>query len=196
MKMKGKPMVDWIEQGVSEAKAVRARLEKMSPSAGRRNFAGILNAMVADAAGKELPGLEALAGIRKAQRLGYRTAADHNCAHAKFAKAVAEGLNRLHPGKRASAAPVAASIIGEDDARSQRYTPDLSEAKRLLDAAGRLASGDPRARDHWPSGQVGAIAAKFLLDAARALVAAVRAQAEREAAEDVVAGRIPLAGRR
>jgi hypothetical protein len=65
-----------------------------------------------------------------------------------------------------------------------------------LDAAGALAAGDPRARDYRPSGQPESIAAEFLLDAARALVAAVRAQREREAAEDVVAGRIPLAGRR
>jgi hypothetical protein len=114
----------------------------------------------------------------------------------QFAKAVAEGFNRLHPGKRASA-PVAAVTIGEDDARSQRYTPDLASARRLLDAAGRLASDPRTTRDHWPSGgQPEAIAAQFPLDAARALIGAVQAQTEREAAEDAVAGRIPLAGRR
>jgi hypothetical protein len=186
----------WAEQGIREAKAVRKQLEKASPSAGRRDFAGILNAMVPDAAGREMPGLAALEGIRKAQRLGRRTAADHNRAYKKYERA-AVGFNRLFPrNKMADAAPVAASIIGEDDARDQRFRPDLSEAKRLLDAAGALASGDPRARDYRPRGQPESIVAKFLLDAAWALVAAVRAQTEREAAEDVVAGRIPLAGRR
>ena len=142
--------MDRREQDVREAKATRERLEKGSPSAGRRDFAGILNAMVAASATREMPGLAALEGIRKAQRLAGRSSSAHNRAHEQFAKAVAEGFNRLHPGKRASAAPVAADIIGEDDARGQRYTPDLSEAKRLLDAAGRLASSDQRTRrDHW-----------------------------------------------
>jgi len=35
----------------------------------------MLNAMVADAAAREMPGLAALAEIRKGQRYGYRTAA-------------------------------------------------------------------------------------------------------------------------
>jgi hypothetical protein len=153
-------MDTWAEQGIREAKATRERLEKMSPSAGRRNFATILNAMVADAAGREMPGLVALEGIRKAQRLGRRTAADYNRTYAKFERA------------------------------------DLSEARRLLDAAGRLASGDPRARDHWSSGEPEAIAAEWLLTAARALVAAERERQVQEAAHDTGAGRIPLAGRR
>jgi len=60
------------------ARAARNRLEKGSPSAARRDFAGILNAMVADAAAREMPGLAALEGIRKGQRYGYKTAVDHN----------------------------------------------------------------------------------------------------------------------
>jgi hypothetical protein len=39
------------QQDVREAKATRERLEKGSPSAGRRDFAGIINALVADARG-------------------------------------------------------------------------------------------------------------------------------------------------
>ena len=70
--------MDRREQDVREAKATRERLEKGSPSAGRRDFAGILNAMVADAATREMPGLAALEGIRKGQRYGYKTAVDHN----------------------------------------------------------------------------------------------------------------------
>jgi hypothetical protein len=185
-------MVDWTEQD----KATRSRLERQSSGGQRLNAAGVLNAIAAIHTAKEAPdGFVALNAIRKQQRLAGRSSSAHNAAHERFAKAVAEGFNRLHP-KSASSAPVAASIIGEDDARSEGVGPDLSEAKRLLDAAGALASGDPRVRDYRPSGQPESIAAQFLLDAARALVAAVRAQTEREAAEDVVAGRIPLAGRR
>jgi len=189
--------MDWAEQGVSEAKAVRKQLEKMSPSAERRDFAGIINAMVADAAGRELPGLSAITEIRKTQRLGRRKASDHNRAYAKFEAlqraAGGEGFNRLFPrNKMADAAPVAADIIGEDEALSQRYTPNLTEAKRLLDAAGRLAG----ARDYQPSGQPEAIAAEWLLTAARALVAAEREGQVQEAKHDMASGRIPLAGRR
>ena len=188
--------MDRREQDVREARAARERLERGSPSAGRRDFAGILNALVADAATREMPGLAALEGIRKAQRLAGRSSSAHNRAHEQFAKAEAEGFNRLHPGERASAAPVAADIIGGDDARSERVGPDLREAKRLLDAAGRLAS-DPRTmRDHWSTGQPESIAAEWLLTAARALVAAERERQVQEAAHDTAAGRIPLAGRR
>jgi hypothetical protein len=152
----------------------------------------MLNTLVSESALREMPGLAALEGIRKAQRHGRRTATDHNRGYEKFERA-AVGFNRLHPCKMASAAPVAADIIGEDDARGQRYTPDL-EAKRLLDAAGRLASDPSTTRDHWPSGQPESIAAEWLLTAARALVAAERQV--QEAAQDTAAGRIPLAGRR
>jgi hypothetical protein len=79
----------------ASASAVRDRLEKGSPSSARRNFAGMLNELVRDAAGRELPGLAALAEIRKGQKYGYRTAADHNRAHERFEKT--ERFNRLHP---------------------------------------------------------------------------------------------------
>ena len=115
------------EQDVREAKATRERLEKGSPSAERRDFAGILNAMVADAATREMPGLVALEAIRKGQRLGYKSAADHNRAHAT------EGNNQLDP--RSKHAPVGRE---RDDARDDRIGPDLVEARRLLDAAGSL----------------------------------------------------------
>jgi len=133
------------ERDAREARVVRERLEKMSPSAGRRNFAGILNAMVADAAGREMPGLAALEGIRKGQRLGYKSASDHNRIYERLEKAgFAESFNRLHPASG---------------------------------AAGSLASSDARARDHWPTGETGAIEPEFLLDVARALIEAVRARA-------------------
>jgi hypothetical protein len=136
------------ERDVREARVVRERLEKMSPSAGRRNFAGILNAiMVADAAAREMPGLAALEAIRKMQRNGYRTASDHNRTYERLEKAgFAENFNRLHPASG---------------------------------AAGSLASSDARARDHWPTGETGAIEPEFLLDVARALIEAVRARTMR-----------------
>jgi len=131
------------ERDAREARVVRERLEKMSPSAGRRNFAGILNAMVADAAGREMPGLAALEGIRKGQRLGYKSASDHNRISRLEKAGFAESFNRPHPASG---------------------------------AAGSLASSDARARDHWPTGETGAIEPEFLLDVARALIEAVRAR--------------------
>jgi hypothetical protein len=50
------------------ASAARGRLEKGAPSWERRNFAGMLNALVMESASREMPGLAALAEIRKGQR--------------------------------------------------------------------------------------------------------------------------------
>ena len=111
------------QQDVREAKATRERLEKGSPSAGRRDFAGIINALVADAAGRELPGLAAIEGVRKQQRLAARSPASHNRSHEQFAKAVAEGFNRLHPGKRGAASSQRA------DHRSASPGPAISVAR-------------------------------------------------------------------
>ena len=44
--------------------------------------------------------ITAIERIRAGQKLGYRTAAQHNLAHARFEKAAAEGFNRLHPGSK------------------------------------------------------------------------------------------------
>ena len=130
------------------ASAVRNRLEKGSPSAGRRNFAATLNEMVADAAARDLPGLDAIAKIRAGQRHGYKTHIDHNRAYERFERAAGgEGFNRLHP-----------------------------KSRRIGDAAGSFASSDARARDHWPSGGVEGIEPEFLLDVARMLIEAVRAR--------------------
>jgi len=131
------------------ASAARNRLEKGSPSWARRNFASILNAMVADAAARERPGVDAIAKIRAGQRHGYKTHIDHNRAYERFERAAGgEGFNRLHP-----------------------------KSRRIGDAAGSLASSDARARDHWSSGEVGEIEAAFLLDAMKALIEAARARA-------------------
>jgi hypothetical protein len=165
--------MDRREQDVREAKAARERLEKGSPSAGRRDFAGILNALVADAAGREMPGLAALEAIRKGQRHGYKSVADHNRAHAKFERA-AEGFNRLHPRSKLASAPVGRE---RDDARDDRIGPDLAEARRLLDIAGELIAAARMARDYGASGKVTSIQAEFLVDAAIALINAVNARA-------------------
>ena len=142
--------MDRREQDVREAKATRERLEKGSPSAGRRDFAGILNAMVADAATREMPGLAALEGIRKGQRYGCKTAS------------------------KLASAPVGRE---RDDARDDRIGPDLAEARRLLDVAGSLIADARTARDHGASGKATGIRAEFLLDAAIALINAVNARA-------------------
>ena len=183
------------------ASSARNRLEKGSPSSARRNFAGMLNELVRDAAGRELPGLAALAEIRKGQKYGYKTAADHNRAH--FEKS--EAFNRLHPESGGTNVPrdptwsepgyqsyiPGTSVTpgaGDRDARRERYVPPAT-AGRIRDAAGRLI-GDGRAErtgetdindgsDHWADGRVSAIRAAFLLDAARALIEAVRARAAR-----------------
>ena len=80
-----------------EASAARTRLERGSPSAGRRNFAGMLNALAKGHTEREAPGLDALDNIRRMQRHGYKTSADYNRAHEKFEKAVGGDFDRLHP---------------------------------------------------------------------------------------------------
>jgi hypothetical protein len=73
----------------------------------------MLNAMAKADAAKEAPGLAAIEGIRDLQKQsGYRTAADHNRAHAKFEAllrsqaAGSEGFNRLYPRDKLASAPV------------------------------------------------------------------------------------------
>ena len=155
------------------ASAARNRLEKGSPSAGRRNFADILNTMVADAAAREMPGLAALEGIRKSQRRGgYTSASDHNRAHDKFERAVGGRFDRLHPDSRLRRA-AASPTEGSDDARDQRYVTPLVD-ERVKDAPGSLQGGK---RDLWPSGGVEGIQPEFLLDVAQRLIEEVRAQA-------------------
>ena len=52
-----------------EASAARTRLERGSPSAGRRNFAGMLNALAKGHTEREAPGLDALDNIRRKARV-------------------------------------------------------------------------------------------------------------------------------
>ena len=96
-----------------EDRRVRERLERGSPSGARRDIAGMLNAMAKADAAKEAPGLAAIEGIRDLQKKsGYRTAADHNRAHAKFEAlqrsqaAGSEGFNRPYPRHKLASAPV------------------------------------------------------------------------------------------
>jgi hypothetical protein len=130
------------------ASAQRSRLERGSPSAGRRNFPAMLNSLVADAAARELPGLEALQGVRKAQRLGRRSATAHNVEHACFEKSGGlESFNRLRKDDIA---------VGDAETKS-KYDPSgslaaiqpewLLEAARLLIAAARArAASAPAGR--------------------------------------------------
>ena len=138
-----------------DARATRDRLERGSPSAPRRSLVNILNGMVTQDAASEMAGLDAILGIRKAQRLGYRTAADHNLAHARF-----------------------------DPPYRKRYVTPL-RATQVRDAGGAMhgarstEDGVNSGSDHWASGNVEAIEAAWLLDAARAIIAAVKLRAMR-----------------
>jgi hypothetical protein len=60
----------------------RERLERASPGGARANMAGMLNKMAQADAGRELPGLLAIEAIRKGQKHGYKTAANHTGARA------------------------------------------------------------------------------------------------------------------
>ena len=151
--MEGRERIERRDRIEAEsAAAVRNRLEKASPDCARRNFAGILNSLVADAASQERPGLDAYNEIRQAHRLGRRTAADHNRAHDAFEKAAGSDFNRLHPG----------SSLRRDDIASgrearERYDPSgdvgdispeflLAVAKELLAMARRRAADAPKDR--------------------------------------------------
>jgi hypothetical protein len=144
----------------------------------------MLNAMAKADAAKEAPGLAAIEAIRDLQKKsGYRTAADHR-AHAQFEAlqrsqaAGSEGFNLLYPRDKLASAPLGPE---RDDARDERIGPDLAAAIRVFDEAGRLMSEDPRMQDHWPGGDAKAVAAAFLFEAARAIIAAVNARARQSA---------------
>jgi hypothetical protein len=131
------------------ASAARNRLEKGSPSAGRRDFASMLNSLVSESALREMPGLAALEAIRKGQRLGYRTAAQHNRTYEKLEKAgFAESFNRLHP------ASGAAGSLASSDARARDHWPtgevEGIEPEFLLDVARALIEA-VRARARFPA---------------------------------------------
>ena len=161
------------------ASRTRNRLEKGSPSSARRDFAGMLNALVVDSASRELPGLAALESVRKRQQLGYKTAADHNRAYEKFEKS--ESFNRLLPASLTrSRFEIGPRDPGNwDGSRFEADEPYVSPlcANRVPDAGGELISEDRRARDHWPSGEPEVIQAAWLLEAARALILAARERA-------------------
>ena len=134
-------------------RATRARLERQSPRTARVDIVARLNAMALLDGARQAPGLDAINAIRKAQqRTGYLSASDHNRAYARLEKS--EGFNRLHPERGGM-------------------------VTRRTDSGGSLESGDARARDQWPWGEVEAIEAEWLLSAARAPIEAVRTRALR-----------------
>ena len=138
---------DRIERESAEAQ--RSRLERQSPDCSRRDFASILNGLTADRIAHERPGVSALHEIRKAQRLGQRSAASHNAEHARLEKMVGgnlgEALDRLHPG----------SALAKDD----------------------IATGEDAKSKYDPTGEIGDISPEFLLDVARMLLAMARRRA-------------------
>ena len=182
--------MDWSEADRMQ----REKLERASPSAPRRNLVDILNEGERQRTASEMPGLDAIAKVRNGQRYGYRTAADHNRAHARFEKS--EAFNRLHPGalKRTMPTPVGSSgwPVGprsdfnfderdpgnRDGSRfghNEKFDPP-QRAGRVRDSEGELRSDHARARDHWASGRVEPVDTEWMLDAARALIEAVRSR--------------------
>jgi hypothetical protein len=181
------------------ARGARERLERASPSAPRRSLVDILNGVSTDRARSEAPGLEALEGIRKAQRLGYRTAEDHNRAYARFEKTAAAvqgtglsyGEARLMNERRGPSGSKF-DFHSSDPGRTRgsrfewnerfdppRRVPRVKDTAGALHGDGRDRPGEPVAdrdlgSDHCSSGAVTAVQADFLLDAARSLIEAVR----------------------
>ena len=123
---------DRIERESAEAQ--RSRLERQSPDCSRRDFASILNGLTADRIAHERPGVSALHEIRKAQRLGQRSAASHNAEHARLEKMVGgnlgEALDRLHPG----------SALAKDDIATGVKTPNRNTIRRVKSAIFRRNS--------------------------------------------------------
>jgi hypothetical protein len=183
-----------------EASAARTRLERGSPSSGRRNFAGMLNALAKGHAEREAPSLLEIIALREIQKsTGYKTAADHNRAHARFEKAVGgeEGFNRLHPLARGTSVPrdpewnepghrgykpgtSVAPGAGDADARDERFVSPL-RARALGEVAGKLIADARTMRDHGSSGQVTGISPEWLLDAACVLLEEAREMAAGDA---------------
>jgi hypothetical protein len=70
------------------------------------------------------------------------------------------------------------NVDGSRFGHTERYDPPRVAGK-VPDAAGKLRSGNQRARDHWSSGDIESIDPAYLLESARMLIAAARAWALR-----------------
>lgn len=106
----------------------------------------MVNGLAAGHAAGELPGVASYGLLRMRQAGHAATVRQHNRRHDEwFSKAAAE-----RP-----------TFADQDDARDERYTPDLRGRVMVRDAAGRLI-GDGRdegekeklGSDHWASGRV------------------------------------------
>jgi hypothetical protein len=135
----------------AEAESASAARSRHFSGGTRVNVAGVLNKMAGDDALRARPGLEALEAMRKACRLGYRSAADHNRAHDVFEKAGGlEAFNRLHPLRK--------DDIAVADAKTKsKYDPSgdvsgiepaflLQVARMLLAMARARAAAAPAGR--------------------------------------------------
>lgn len=143
-------------------KAQRDALEKAqhgATNAPRRDLVGILNGET-----QVETNLDGIAKLR--DKYQYRSPEKHNLRRAS---------NFDNTNFRVGDDVTPRSGRDRDDARDDRIGPDLKEARRLLDAAGKLIGGN---RDLWPSGQAERIEAEFLLEAARAIILAVNARAK------------------
>jgi len=80
-------------------RAFRTKLERASPSANRLGIVDYLNGTARDQERRELPGIGAIQVIREIQKIGYRTASQHNETYAResLEKIAGEAFDRLHP---------------------------------------------------------------------------------------------------
>ena len=163
-------------------KATRARLERASPRAPRRNFVDILNGETRGRVGEI--GLEGIAKIRDRYQYdgGRRTAAQHNAAHERFEKSA--DFNRLHPASRSHLRRASDFDLrpGEEPGNpfgsrfqwSDEFAPPQG-VRRVPDARGSVQGDNERGR-HFAGGEPGAVDLDWMLEAARMLIEAVRSR--------------------
>ncbi len=163
-----------------EARAVRSRLEKASPSGARVGLVDILNGVSSERSAVALPGLDAISKLRADQALGRRTAEQHNRTYARLEKA-ARGVHSAPSGFNFDARDPGnypSRFSWNDRYDPPRRVPIVADAEGRLRGDGRDGPGEGEANDgsdHWADGEVSSVQAEFLLDAARALIEAVRA---------------------
>ena len=156
-------------------RAHRELLEKMSPSGARRSLVDYLNDGARQDAVAAMPGVSALQKMREAQELGRRTLhVEHNRSHEAFMK-TARGSFHSAPSGFNFRADDPGNPFDSRFGHGEKFDPPQS-AGRVQDPAGELRSGDPRAKDHWPSGELSEVDAQWLLSVARKIIEAVKSR--------------------
>ena len=159
------------QQERDEAREVRSRLERASPSGARRGLVALLNGM--EHGQTASPNLDFMNKLRADQDLGRRTASQHNAAHTRFEKKYgvhsAPSSYNFKPGEPEN------NPRGSRFEADQRYDPPRSAGK-IRDVDGSMNSDKRTRRDHWDGQGVHGVDAEFLLAVARALIAMVNSR--------------------